>query len=75
MKCNLCGNPLFVIADLSLVIADSIRNPVHPNAWMPDHVRHDNTCAAVTLPMNKAGKPWRFARVGKPRWIREGSPC
>ena len=97
MKCNLCGNPLFVIADLrfviaairfviadlSFVIADLIRNPVHPNAWMPPdrspgqahHVRHDNACAAVTAPMNKACKPWRFAWVGKPRWFREGSPC
>ena len=24
------------------VIADSIRNPVQPKAWMPDQVRHDN---------------------------------
>jgi len=90
MKCNLCGDPFFVIAairfviaDLSFVIADSIRNPVHPNAWMPPdrspgqahHVRHDNACAAVTVPMNKACKPWRFARVSKPRWFQEGSRC
>jgi uncharacterized heparinase superfamily protein len=27
---------------ITLVIADSIHNPVQPKAWMPDQVRHDN---------------------------------
>ena len=29
------------------VIADSIRNPVHPTAWMPDQVRHDSAYLMV----------------------------
>jgi uncharacterized heparinase superfamily protein len=31
-----------IVADPRPVIADSIRNPVHPTAWMPDQVRHDD---------------------------------
>ncbi len=76
MKGNLLGKLLSVIADL-------IRNPVHPTAWMPPdrspgqapHVRHDDACAAVTVPMNKAWRSWHIVRVGKPLLIRESTLC
>jgi uncharacterized heparinase superfamily protein len=37
-----------IMADPRPVIADSIRNPVHPTVWMPDQVRHD--CAPLAVP-------------------------